>query len=264
MKNCWIIGASHGIGRELTKQLFKKGYDVIISARFADELHNLECELKKEYDESKNENLNSILVSPCDVSDLESLKKSWHDLHQKYSKIDLVIFASALYQEATVKDFDLGLSKKILDVNLGGFLNLLHLVQSGLKNHSFSHIVAVASVAGYFGMPKSLTYGASKAAMINLCEGIYPELKSHKIALSVVNPGFVKTRLTDQNKFSMPFLISAEKAASEIIQGIEAKKFEIHFPKKFTILLKLIRLLPYCLLLPILQIIYSNSNQKNN
>ena len=113
-----------------------------------------------------------------------------------------------------------------------------------IKQNS-GHIAAIASVAGYSGLPKSFSYRASKAALINLCEGIYHELKQKNIALSLINPGFVKTRLTDQNRFSMPFIVSPKEAAEEIYQGLMKQRFEIHFPKKFTFLLKFLRLLPY-------------------
>ena len=106
------------------------------------------------------------------------------------------------------------------------------------------------------GLPKSLAYGASKSAMINLCEGIYPELKANNIALSIINPGFVKTRLTAKNNFPMPFLISQEQASDYIYQGLMTKKFEIHFPKKFTFILKFLRIIPYKLYLPIINNIY--------
>ncbi len=122
-----------------------------------------------------------------------------------------------------------------------------------MKAQNSGHLAFIASVAGYRGLPQSFAYGASKAALINLCEGIYPELQRHNINISVINPGFVKTRLTEQNKFTMPFIITAPKAADEIFKGLEAKKFEIHFPKRFTYFLKLLRILPNVIFLEIIK-----------
>jgi len=130
-----------------------------------------------------------------------------------------------------------------------GALNCLDVVIKKMLVQKSGHIALVASVAGYIGLPKSMSYGASKAALINLAETLYAELSHFNINVSVINPGFVKTRLTDLNNFKMPAIIEAEEAAQIIIKDLEAKKFEIHFPKKFTIWLKILRILPYSLML---------------
>ncbi len=239
-KVCWIIGASSGIGEALANKFYEENYDLVISARSLDKL-----DLIKENLLSKNQNLGKILVDELDVSNCDSLQKTLEKTINQFQKIDLVIFCSGLYQPMSAIDFDLELSKKIIDVNLVGALNLFYLIVPQMIKQKSGHIAVIASVAGYCGLPKSFAYGASKAALINLCEGIYPELKLNKIDLSVINPGFVKTRLTDQNNFKMPFLISSKEAADVIFQGLIKKKFEIHFPKKFTFFLKILRILPY-------------------
>jgi short-subunit dehydrogenase len=115
-----------------------------------------------------------------------------------------------------------------------------------LKSGS-GHISLVASVAGYMGLPKSLIYGPTKAALINMAESLYLDVHERGIGVSVINPGFVDTPLTKGNDFKMPSLITPETAAGEIIRGFEKGLFEIHFPKKFTAWLRLIRRLPYSL-----------------
>ena len=242
-KNCWIVGASYGIGEALARKFYDSGYDVILSARSLEKLDQLKQNLLNDFD-SKN-NRNEILTSVLDVSDLSSIQKSFAELLEKFEKIDLVIFCSGLYKPMSVSDFDLDFAKKIVDVNFIGFLNLLHVVKAQMYKQKSGHIAAISSVAGYCGLPQSFAYGASKAGLINLCEGIYPELQRAGIDLSVINPGFVKTRLTDQNSFKMPFLISSKEAAEIIFYGLEKKYFEIHFPKKFTFILKFLRILPY-------------------
>lgn len=237
-KNCWIIGSSHGIGEAIARKYYEEGYDIIISARSSEKLESLKSELL-------GLSLGNVLVSAIDVSNLSSLEQSFAEILKKFQKIDLVIFCPALYQPMSAINFDLDISKKIIDVNLIGFLNFLHLAIPQMAQQKSGQIAVIASIAGYCGLPQSFAYGASKAALINLCEGIYPELQREGIALSVINPGFVKTRLTDKNKFKMPFLISSEKAAEEIWKGLIRKDFEIHFPKKFTFFLKVLRLLPY-------------------
>jgi short-subunit dehydrogenase len=255
MKNAWIIGASHGIGEELVKSLFGDGYNLAISARDEKKLN----EIKKALEQNPMQK-SQILVAPLDVSDLNSFKNAFKKISENFLKIDLAIFASGIYQPMDLKDFDIEFAQKTLDVNLGGCLNFLHLIVPKMTEQKSGHIALIASVAGYRGLPQSLAYGASKAAIINLAEGIYPELKSNGIAISVINPGFVKTRLTDSNKFSMPFLISTKEAAEVISNELKKGKFEIHFPKKFTFFLKFLRLIPNSLFLKfITKFIYKNS-----
>jgi short-subunit dehydrogenase len=199
---------------------------------------------------------NKIFVFAFDVADVSGFKAAFEKISAELLHIDLAIFASALYQQMNLSNFDLDFAQKIMQVNFGGCLNFLHLISPLMIKQKSGQIALIASVAGYCGLPESFAYGASKAAMINLAEGIYAELKSHGVFLSVVNPGFVKTRLTEKNKFFMPFLISSSEAANHILKGLEAKKFEIHFPKKFTFFLKILRLLPYKIFLLIVEKIF--------
>jgi short-subunit dehydrogenase len=238
-KTCFIIGASHGIGEALAIKYFNSGYNVVLSARSVDKLEKIKEQLEKKSQDQK------VLITHLDVEDVNSLQKSSAEVLEKFSKIDLVIFCPALYQPMLAMDFDLEIAKKIININLIGCLNFLHVILPIMQKEKSGHIAIIASVAGYAGLPRSFAYGASKAALINLCEGIYPELQKENIDLSIINPGFVATRLTDKNNFKMPFIISPEKAADIIFAGLAAKKFEIHFPKKFTILLKILRFLPY-------------------
>lgn len=237
-KTCWIIGASEGIGESLVRKFHKEGYNLAISARNLEKLQEIKNSLDDE-----------ILVEKLDVVNVSEIANAQQKILEKFEKIDLVIFCSALYKPMPAFDFDLKLAQQITEVNFSGFVNFLSVILPQMKKQQSGHIATIASVAGYIGLPNSFTYGASKAAIINLCEGIYGELKRENINLSVINPGFVKTRLTDKNDFKMPFLISSDEAANEIFQGIIQKKFEIHFPKKFTIILKILRLLPYKILL---------------
>jgi len=186
MKNCWIVGASSGIGFELAKKLCKNGFNIIASARSLENLNILKNQIEADKKSLQNsENFGKIDIENVDVEDYQSLKKVWQNILAKNHKIDLVIFASAIYEQMDLKDFDLDLAKKIMHVNFDGFLNFLHLVVPHFMQNKDGHIATIASVAGYRGLPKSFTYGASKSAMINLCEGIYPELKAHNISLSL-------------------------------------------------------------------------------
>jgi len=260
MKNCWLIGASSGIGFELAKKLCANGYNVIISARGLENLNQLRDEIYLIKKSSVNsQNFGEVEVVSCDVANYDSMRVAQEEIVAKFKRIDLAIFASAIYDRMGAVNFDWTLANKIMNVNFSGFLNLLHLITPHfIQNHS-GHLAVIASVAGYRGLPQSFCYGASKAALINLCEGIYPELQAHNINISIINPGFVKTRLTDKNNFAMPFIISAKEASDFIYKGLIAKKFEIHFPKKFTFILKFFRIIPYNIYLKIINKIYKKN-----
>ncbi len=107
------------------------------------------------------------------------------------------------------------------------------------------HVSLISSVAGFRGLPKSLAYGPTKAALTNLAENLYLDMEPPGVGVSVIHPGFVQTPLTAQNKFTMPALITPEQAAQATIAGWAKGEFEIHYPKRFTHVMKLLRLLPY-------------------
>jgi short-subunit dehydrogenase len=144
-------------------------------------------------------------------------------------------------------ELDLKVAQQMIDINWGGFINGLSVVIPTLMKHKAGGIALVSSVAGYRGLPKSLVYGPTKAALINLAETLYLDLKDKGLDIYVINPGFVKTPMTDKNDFEMPSIITPEEAAVEIEKGFSKGEFEIHFPKRFTNMLKMLRHLPYSL-----------------
>jgi short-subunit dehydrogenase len=136
-----------------------------------------------------------------------------------------------------------------MKVNFFGTVSCLTALMPAYLAARRGHIAVVSSVAGYRGLPYAAAYGASKAALINMCESLEPELAAHGVRLSLVNPGFVRTPLTDQNSFSMPFLMEVDDAARSMRRGLASGRFEITFPKRFTWLVKGLRLLPIALYL---------------
>ena len=161
-----------------------------------------------------------------------------------FEKIDILIFCAGIYEPMNLQNFNLTKSQEILDVNFVSFLNLISVLNLSQNQLKLSHLAIVSSIAGYFGMPNSLVYGASKSALSNLAESLYYELKG-KIKVQLINPGFVKTRLTDKNSFKMPFLISDEEAGKIICKNLTKNKFEISFPFSFSILMRFFKILPY-------------------
>ena len=133
-----------------------------------------------------------------------------------------------------------------INVNFFGTLNCIKVVEKYFKDKKNGHISIISSVAGYRGLPNSTGYGPSKAALTNLAESLYFDFKKHGVRVSLISPGFIKTPMTDKNKFKMPFIKSSEFAANKIYKGlINSKAFEITFPKQLTVIMKILRIIPY-------------------
>ena len=238
-KNIWIIGASVGIGSALAEELAKEGAMIALSARDIDKL----AELKERLAGSGH------LIYPLDVTDSEKVSQTAISIKADFGNIDSVIFMAATYQPHSNAGYsDISTAKHIMDVNFNGAMNVTHAVLPILKAQGNSQLVFCASVAGFRGLPSGQPYCASKAALINYAESL--AIENPDIDVKLINPGFVKTRLTDKNDFKMPFLITADKAAKAIVKGLKSSAYEIHFPKVFTCMMKIIRLLPSCIYIP--------------
>ena len=213
-KHIWIIGCSSGIGYALATELSRCGAKLILSSRRKDKLDIL------------NEELGGIhLVHPLDVSDYEALLEVVNTLRSEDIKLDSVIFLPALYLPHDGKRKDIDLVHKMLRVNLGGAFNMIDVVQPVFEQQGYGQIVLCGSVAGYRGLPSGQPYCAGKAAIINLAESLKIDLEPYNIDVKVINPGFVKTPLTDKNDFPMPMMIEADEAAKAIAKGLVSKRF---------------------------------------
>ena len=249
-KCIWITGGSSGIGKNLALKMASKGYKVAISARTKKKLQ----QVKK-----KSENLRgSIHLYQLDITSKKDIKKNLNKIEKEIGEIGTVVLNAALNYPVNCKNFSSEILEKLMKVNYNGTVNCLdEIIKRFIKKKS-GKIAVVSSLAGYIGFPYSSGYCPTKAALINLCESLRLDLKQYNIVLQVINPGFVKTPMTDKNDFFMPFLISAEKAAEYIYKGLKTNRFEIIFPKIFAYILKLLRILPYFVLFPILKIISKN------
>ena len=166
-------------------------------------------------------------------------------------RLDLVAYCAGHYKAQRAFNFDLAEMLKHQDINYLGALHVLDAVLPAMLARGQGHLSLISSVAGYRGLPNSLAYGPTKAALINLAETLYADLHPRGLGVSLINPGFVQTGLTAQNHFPMPALITPEQAALEIVRGWERGRFEIHFPRRFTRFMKVLQWLPYSLYLPL-------------
>ena len=233
MKNIWIIGATTGIGKSLAELFASQGHNLAISGRNVKRLDELISSLP---------NSNHI-SAPMDVCKVSQIQKASKTIFSQWSKVDQVIFLAGIYQPMKINELDLKLVKDIIETNLIGAINLTNVILDDLISMGNVQFSFCASVAGYRGLPNSQPYGASKAGLINFVQSLNVE-HGKEVDIRLINPGFVKTRLTDKNQFEMPMIITADQAAIYIDKGLNSKKFEVHFPKKFSLILKLLNLLP--------------------
>jgi NAD(P)-dependent dehydrogenase (short-subunit alcohol dehydrogenase family) len=229
----WIVGASSGIGRATASRLHALGAAVVVSARNAAALDRFVADHP------------GSLALPLDVTDRRAVAAGLAQLLALRGRLDLALYCAGHYQAMRAQNFDLSEMQRHMQVNYGGALVLLDAVLPALLAQGQGHISLVASVAGWRALPNALAYGPTKAALLHLAEALYLDLRGSGIGASVICPGFVATPLTAGNAFAMPALLTPEQAAADIVQGWRAGRFEIHFPKRFTLWLKLARVLPY-------------------
>ncbi len=236
-KSVWLVGASTGIGRATAHALHAAGAIVTVSARGQPALDTFAAQHP------------GAKVLAVDASDAASVEAAARAVLAA-GPLDVVFYCAGYYKEMRATRFDLSEMLKHNQINYVGALYVLAAVLPHLLARKAGHISLVSSVAGYRGLPQGLAYGPTKAALINLAETMHVDLKDSGIGVSLICPGFVETTLTAQNKFAMPGLIKPEKAAGEILKGWGKGEFEIHFPKRFTLVMKALALLPPLLYFP--------------
>ncbi len=231
-QNVWITGGSTGIGRELVSLMDGHVAHIAVSARSAEKLSALA-------DAGK-----TVAAYPLDVSDKAAVKSCVTDIEDAAGPIDLAVLNAGAWKLMDVAEMDLAAVRTGIEVNYMGVMYALDALLPGMLARGKGHIAIVASVAGYRGLPRSIAYGPTKAALINLAEILRTELGPRGITISVVNPGFVDTPMTRDNPFPMPGIIPAPMAARALLKGLVRERYEIVFPLGFVLLMKLLRILP--------------------
>ena len=232
----WITGASSGIGRALAIDMAREGWTVAASARGRDDLDRLAAEAH-----------GRIHAHPLDVTDAAACDRAVAEIESAHGPIDIAVLNAGSHRPMGAADFDAAAFTALVDLNLLGTVRSLAPVMAAMIARGGGRIAVVASLAGYRGLPTAAAYGASKAALINMTEALRPDLAKSGVTIQVVNPGFVRTPLTDRNPFPMPYLMDADRAARRFRRGLDGGAFEIVFPRRFAYLLKVMRVLPYWL-----------------
>ncbi|OBY26921.1 SDR family NAD(P)-dependent oxidoreductase [Leisingera sp. JC1] len=227
-KTYWLVGASHGLGREIARQLADQEARLILSARSEDALRKLAQELC------------NAIVLPLDVTDTDAVAQA----ARTAGPLDGVIYNAGVYEPMRTQNWDSGAVLKMSDVNFTGALRVLGEVVPGFVRQRRGDITLVGSLAGYRGLPASIGYGASKAALVSLAETMRHDLKDSGVTVRLVNPGFIKTRLTYKNSFRMPQLMDPEDAARHVIAAMRSRRFRTDFPRPFSFAINALNLLP--------------------
>jgi len=233
----WLTGASSGIGEALVPVLAARGARVAVSARRADLLETLAHRWRSAGAE--------VLVVPADVTDRDAVIAAARAVEQAWGGIDLAIFNAGGHPPPSGAGFDSAQFIGIMALNYFGVVYGIEAVLPAMLARGTGTIAAVASLAGYRAVPTAAAYGASKAAVIHALDSMRFDLEPHGIHVVTINPGFVKTPLTDRNRFKMPFLMGVDDAARLIVAGLERGRREIHFPGRLSWPLKVLRVLPY-------------------
>lgn len=236
-KCIWLTGASSGIGEALAHEFARRGAKVAITARRKEILDGLVSTITSRG--------GTALAVAADVTNLAQMKQSAELIENTFGPIDILLANAGSHVPSKPENFDSAEYMQIMQLNFGGMLHSIEAVLPRMLERKSGRIAPVASLAGTRGLPKAAAYGASKAAMINFLESIRFHIRRSGVGVTIINPGFVKTPLTDKNDFHMPFLIDAPKAARIIADGLEKEKNDISFPFPFHWIVKGGRLLPY-------------------
>ena len=235
-KFAWVTGAGKGLGQQVSLQLAAAGWCVAATSRTAEDLKALAADAQHL--------AGSVNAFPADITDRDGIGGLLATIEDQIGPLDLAILNAGTYLRFGLEDFSAELFAHQMEINVNGTVNCLSPVLKRMKNRRQGQIAVVSSLSAHRGLPMASAYGASKAALTNMCEALKPECDAYGVGLSVVHPGFVRTPLTDQNEFPMPFLMSADDAARRLIDGLNKRKFDITFPTRFAWLMRGFRCLP--------------------
>lgn len=228
-KRYWLVGASEGLGRALAHELSALGAELVLSARDRDRLAALQVGLPGPSD-----------IVPADVRDSADVARA----AKKAGRLDGVIYLAAVYWPTKSAEWQADRVEAMLDINLTGAARVLGQIVPRFAAEDRGHIVIIGSLSGFRGLPGAIGYGASKSGLMHLAEDIHADLHRTKVKVQLINPGFIKSRLTDKNSFQMPFIMGADAAAAQVVRAMRSNRFQSNFPRVFSWLFRGANFLP--------------------
>lgn len=225
----WLVGASEGLGAALAHELSAAGAEVVLTARSKDRLEALAAKLP-----------GPSRVEVLDITDADALQAA----ADRIGEMDGVVHMAGVYWPFGAKAWKADQANLMADVNFGGAMKLMGVVVPQFVARDRGHIVLTGSLSGYRGLPDAAAYVASKTAVMALAESLYADLRKTGVDVQLVNPGFVKTRLTDKNSFDMPFIMEPEEAAKAFFKHMRGNRFQLAFPRLFSLVFRGSQLLP--------------------
>ena len=231
-----ITGASSGIGRALALELGKRGARLGLTARRADELSKAAEEVARAGGQA--------LALPADVRSGEEMKGVAERLREKFGRVDVLIANAGTTSTTSGLQLDAGEAGDVITINVIGVVNSVAAVLPEMIRRGEGHLVAISSLASYRGMPKSAAYSASKAAVSTFFESLRVDLWHSGVAVTTINPGFIRTPLTANRKKKLPFLIEVDDAARRIVKAVERRARTYAFPWQLASLVRVIKHMP--------------------
>lgn len=228
-KRYWLVGASEGLGRALAERMSRAGAELVLSARNPDRLADLAAALP-----------GKARVVPVDVSDAASVRAAAAEA----GAVDGVVYLAGVYWPMAAQDWDADKVEAMFDINATGAARVLGAVVPGMIARDRGHVVLTGSLSGFRGLPGAIGYAASKAGVMALAESLQADLRRTGVEVQVINPGFIRTRLTEKNDFAMPFILSPEDAARAMFEHMGTDRFKYSFPMLFSWVFRLSQFLP--------------------
>lgn len=228
-KRYWLVGASEGLGAALAHVMSRAGAEVIVSARNQAKLDDLVAQLP-----------GPATAQTVDVGDRKSVEEAYSSIGQ----IDGVVFLAGVYWPFAAQNWDAGQAEAMADINFTGAMRVAGAVVKDMVARDSGHIVITGSLSGFRGLPGAIGYAASKAGTMALAESMYADLRKTGVAVQLANPGFIRTRLTEKNDFTMPFIMEPEEAAREMFEHMTSDRFKKSFPSVFSWVFRLSQFMP--------------------
>lgn len=236
-KTILVTGASSGIGRALVVEYARRGAHVMAAARRESELADLCAELTSQGGRA--------VYAVCDVSDPKAAAEVVRKAERDLGSLDMVISNAGVGGSTHAARLEVEAVSRMIDVNVRGAIAPLVAAIPIMLGQKRGQLVGVSSLAGRRALPTSAVYNATKAALSTFLEGLRMDLDRAGVGVTDVQPGFVDTAMTAKNKFPMPFLWDAQKAARHIADRLERSPRLIAFPLPMDLLTRFARHLPY-------------------